>query len=745
MTNSKEGIHYEYYSYLNRRRECGYLFLGNNIINKNIFTSFKKNQKNPEELEIFLVKKKENNRVVDKKKDIEEHIRKNNWVRKVDGNIHYIDDFVWENTIDETTSSDSSKRNDFIDQFIYNEDGSNTDILSLEFFKKEIDNQDIPISIVYGGGGIGKTTFCDALEDMINNDENIRKKVFYIKGERVVKLLTANKGINSLDDLYEIYKEELNFQITQEEFNLNYITGNVVVIIDAIEEIDSKLGEEFNLKSFFESLLTLNQRFYSTKIIITTREHVYKKIKEINLKNNDIQYLQLFGFTEKNLETFLQEKYKEDKKKKLEVENFIKENNLFNKNNIIPLFVNLVCEIIDRPNLSSQEYNFKYFLETPLDKLLKFLMIREKDRQSLNMDLDDIFELLEYIILECNNLILKEDLKDHVDAYEDDLAKYLDNPLFIYNGRNIKIKYDVLYDFVKSRSLRYKILNAEKYKKIFSNLLKECYLGQNELFIQSKEILKGEVSVINYQVILQSFIDNLSDSDIKNYEQENIKKSISAILYLAFETLIEKKDNREYTELLVKLFKVNTIQHLYIYGDFYSLNFSDLTIINSTFYQYKNFKKSIFPEIKNNKKIIFKNTKFNYTDIGSSKTKIINTFFDKDCKYIDSDIEEIAKETSTEVERKINEIKEDIKILCNFLTSKKSINIIKLNCENKMNYRKKIEKFLSWLAGIKFLDEVVGKSKETQYKINSKYRDNIPNIKLGIFPSEIEKEIENFN
>jgi len=772
-------IHYEYYSYQDGDIQKGYLFLGNLIINKNVFENFKNKIKDNKlnKLEIFLVKEKNDISIIKKKNDIRKNIFNNQleyllitktdselkdiklkrkmilektedsltymkdvklYEEEIEMKIHYIDDFIWDNTFGMDDEIDSIyKRDDFIDQYVYDENGESKK-LCLEFFQDEIKNPKIPISLIYGDGGVGKTTFCDALEATINQSKEIRKKVFHIKGERIVDILTESKELLSLNDLYLLYKDEVNFDVERENFNLNYISGNLIVIIDAIEEIESKMGDNFNIKSFFNSLQELNTRFYNTKIIITTRELFFNKVKKMENFNKDIQYFRFLGFTKDNLDSFLNKKYKDKKNSKRLVENFIEENKLFNEDNIIPLFVDLVCDIVDRDESSENIIKSKYFCSTQIDDLLKFLLSREKTKQSLKIELDDIFEILESIVLDFNNSITEDELKNLIDAFEEyEITKYVNNPLFIKRDNIIKIKYEVLVDFIKSRSLRRKLLDSKVSDSLIS-LLVECFNGERSLFNEMLNILNKEITIENYKTIVKDLKSKLENEN-NNTKLENIKKSLSAILYFSCYLLVDKKDNQEYMEVIENIYGGKNIQNLYIFGDFFPLNFKEVTITNSKFHDYKNFEKSIFPEICKENNVIFCNTVFKNIHI-QNKNKITKDFFDSDCDYYHSNIEKMSEETSNKIDTKLNDIKDDIIVLAKYISATRSENLIKLNCENKINYRKSIKKLLEWLVNIKFLKETNG-----LYKIDDDYRDKIHKIiTMQLFPIELEEEIEKF-
>lgn len=747
--SSKELIHYEYFHYTDGNIEKGYIFLGKNITNKNVFKNIKEKMTKDKikVLDIFLLKAFSlNGHLIDKKKDITKNLKEFGLVRIVNNNIHYIDDFIWENTIENDLDTDiTHTREDFVDQMIYNENTEKIE-LSLNILKNDIKYEDNPISVIYGSGGVGKTTLCNALEDNINIDAKIRKKVFYIKGEKIVDILAernqSSLEIKTLNDLYTLYKGENNFSdFDNELFRLNYISGNIIVIIDAIEEIESALGDKFVLKSFLQSLKKLNENYFCTKIIITTREPFYIKIKD---KDKDIglniQYFKLLGFTSEDLQSFLIKRYDNDNDRN-KVKACIDENSLFDQvsgGHIIPLFVDWVCKIIDRPN-SNRSTETKYFLKNiTIDKLLIKLINREIVKQSLSLNLDEMFKFLEEIIIEHNGIISKNDFKEYIEIEIGDkkIDNYIKNPLFNTDDESIKIKYDILLDFIKARSLRYKLINNQT---TVVKLLKTCFDGKNELSRSFVKIFTHDNTLSKFQYQIKHLIELIKKDEFENSrEKEDIKKSISALLYLSTELLIQKKEKTEYSSLLKKLYNNDThISYLFIYGDFYPLDFTGLTIRESEFIKFINFQKCIFAE----------NTSFSYShfkDINISKSDSITSKLFDYCQYTNSNIEEMTKEVDDKKSNKEVELYKDISAICKKIGESQKLQKVFEN-EKTIKSNIKTKKFLSTLVDVELLVEKNFKN-EIMYRVNQKYYDELPDMKLGDFPPELRERInEAFN
>lgn len=750
--SKSEEVYYEYYTLERKGALEGYLFLGTKINNRNVFVDFQEiySQEPSRHLEVFLVKQRDGQRIIDKKTDIIRKAKEHCSVDIEDDSIHYIDDFIWKFTIDESSLNTTYKRKDFVDQRVYRLSNSEKlELLpekSIDFFLNRLNNPlASPFSVIVGSGGVGKTTFCDTLKYRIDQDEKLRKKVFYIKGERIVQFfLSDNKQVESLDDLYSLYREDVfEFNsITQEYFKLNFMVGNIIVIIDAIEEIESALTERFALEHFFDSLKSLHERFLSTKIIVTTREHFLPKIRSCESKIK-VSYYQLQGFEKNDLNEFLNERYNNDSKEGIskihEANKFINGNNLFQDEHIIPLFVDWVCQIIDRPERKKISLESEYlFQEEKIDKLLINLLQREIKKQSLNIDVDRMFQLLEEIVVEYNGSILKEEFDNSVRALTDQGSNnYIKNPLFKDIGDRVEIKYDVLANLVKSRSLHHSIINEFINEKVL-DLLKDCYKGQGDTFIKLIDTLSTCRGALKPSLnkFLSKCRSDMKSEKLKESKKEKLRRAISALLYIA-EKIEKPSDNKGRTALIQDLFDTKSvITGLCIYGDFGSLDFEGLVIQDSFFVEYLNFHKSAFSK---EEKIIFFSTKFKDFDIPETK-KIKSSHFDPTCEYINCNINEILLVNVSKEAKKIASLRKDIISIASYIDiSQRSLNMIKQRCS--VSYRKGTQKLLKELCDEGFL-ELDDKKSGDLYKLKSKFYDDIPSIKLDDFPVELEEIIE---
>lgn len=738
-------IHYEYYTQIDNNITKGFLFLGKDITLKNVFEEFIKAYDTPDFLEIYLTKKynKLTNNLIERKQAIFERIIQYKLDDICNKKVFYIDEFIWE--ISEFESNKSTEiDNVYIDQQIYSYDLDTNQEYSIEersvdFFKNRIYQEHSPVSVIFGSGGVGKSTFCKSIENTFN-EEFKNKKVFLIKGERIEFCPIENVTINSLEDLFNLYKDEAGFpNMTSEDFKLNFVSGNIIVVIDALDEIEATLDTQINLTNFFESLSKLEERFYSTKIILTTREQFRSKLENIN-ENLEIKYYTIKGFTSDDLEDYLNRRYEGNYQEKEKILSFLIKHNLKKDTFVIPLFAHWACTILDENNsLEFLETESKYFLhDNNIDQLFMELVNREKEKKGLqHIEIDDFFLMLYYVIFDYHGQIKKDDFYSYckdMDIKQEDSEKISTMTMFETSHHKITIKYDILHNIIKSRFINCSLHNNYKVTDDLIKLLKEMYLGKNELFDDLIETLSISDPILLSSItkmikeLKQKFIN---ESTLGSNLKVNIKKAISGLLYILI-SKINPTMSRERTDIIKEVYE-NELSYIFIYGDFYPLDFSDLHIKHSLFDAFTQFNKCQFPD---KDSIIFSDTAFK--NINCHKKFNLNNNHFKNCTFQNTNIKDLLDSKTEDLVKKNKSIKKDLRAITRFIDdSQKSLNYIKMH--SGVTYARGHQKYIEVLIKNGYLEEKIHNANK-EFRICNKYRGYIEDVKLGSFNC---KDIQN--
>lgn len=711
---------YTYYSYKKKNNIEGFLFLGRDIRITKLLEHFKTNNELPDTLIVCMPRN-----AVYKIKSLKEAIGKligNNIVEEV----YYLDEFIKVATaLKKSSSSDSFHTQNFIDQELFSvsfdssSDNKKYEISighGIEYFSKFLDNAvSHPVSVLFGSAGVGKSTFCDKLEEKLI--ATTEKYVLKISGEEIINNIDDNDNfqVDSLVDLFEFYKKlKINsaFDIDTLDFELNYISGNIIVIIDGLDEISSVMADRFHFQNFFMSLNTLDQRFHSSNIMITTRDESIEKY--IHFHNIDL--FQLKGFKEKDVAKFIEKRFPNDKARVSRFYSTLQAVSLEFEDRIAPLFVELICDGIEREDLSQEDTdksedkrlgNNYLKIENTFDRILLTLLNRDIQKQSLNMTMDQMVELIFEIMLVNTNVLPIEELELLLSQYTPESSnsteKYKKNPLFIidHNKKIVKIKYEAVVDLFRYRYIQFALEN-KIFNKIYKpyNILRECYQGSGTLFnelISNLHLERDKIEDV-FSFFISKIILELNTDDTQVYT-EYYKRSISGLLYLALTLSPDIKNAHDRMVFIKQLYKSNdVIKHLYIYGKFFPLDFKDISIFKSEFSAYYSLKDCLFPE--QFKKPIFHDTYFKNTSMPENKK--LNEDYFEGC-VCDETIRNAFENFKVTTSDKTDSIRKDFQnITAKLFNGKKSLNILKQSYTLKTNVT--YETFLSNLLKVDYVE-----------------------------------------
>ena len=241
---------------------------------------------------------------------------------KGDGNIHKIfqenkyrtkvtehtfKEYVWKYCVDDHVRVTSAVKevNNYIDQaLVIHDDIEQKQVKSAKnFFKEELLEKVSPAAhVIIAPGGMGKTSLCLSIAAGIIANQPSQSSPILILSENLrahfLEVGLSHVRIESLYDLYEIYcKSEYGASTLDKlTFELSVLCGNIVLIVDGLDELASLLQERFDLLSFLASIKTLHSQLGTTQIVLTTRDS--KLISQTQLSEFGMAHYELLGFDE---------------------------------------------------------------------------------------------------------------------------------------------------------------------------------------------------------------------------------------------------------------------------------------------------------------------------------------------------------------------------------------------------------------------------------------------------------------
>lgn len=591
---------------------------------------------------------------------------------------HVINDFVWDYCIDQEWKKENNVTEEefFIDQTLYSSDNNKEDSvgLSLDYIHNVfLQTTKTPVLMLFASGGVGKSTLCLTLNNKINEDES-RKAVMiqseYIR-ENIDKEISKNYKIDNIYQLYDIYMRvasNTKSLLNEKQFDLGVLSGKIIVIIDGLDEIISLFQENFNLINFLESLMSLNQQMGNSKIIITSRLNILQN--NIFIKEKDyIELVYLHGFEEKIWKQYLRNRFS----RYSDSQNYIDKVEIFlgdlvkkEKDNILPFYLDLICEIVEEDDNTfivetiTKDYNSN---NESMDYLIHAILKREITRQQFNISLVSLVDLFKELSVTYGDRFSHENLKEQISIYFDSndsesiYKKILLNPLLSYSSdlKTLKFKYDFLSNYF---IVLYLIENMEQDFRVNSPLkpfivqLTKLYDGTHIILNEIVKYFKKDVSncVKQSKDILAKLIIEIKKDTKKN---NNNKRAISALLYLNQKIYGEHLSKDKRREKFNLLFDSSNLEYLFIWGKYYPIDFSDLEIWSSEFHKFDNFCKSTFLNTS------FYHSQFYDTDISGKCTDLSSCTFDE---CVLGDISSVIGSQKDAISGKINIVEKDIKI-----------------------------------------------------------------------------------
>lgn len=400
-------------------------------------------------------------------------------------------------------------------------------------------------------------------------------------------------------------KDETDSLLDPANLEINISCGNIVVVIDGLDEIEAKLKDRFSFDEFIQDAVNLNESYNNCAIIVTSRDYYKNKYEE----NQHIELLSLFGFDDELASSYFDQRLPSHliSKAKRQLNNL----NISSHGYYPPVILSLICDVLEseeKVNIESDDnyFNSTKYLDTSkaLDYLVVKLIDREITRQSLKMSVDDVLDVLIQIATCDGDQISKKELDSYLEIYVTDqlgasYAPFYVNPLLRSSPNNefIGFRYDAIILLLRSRYFAYCISSESEDFEFIKFALRDFYDGDSDLLLDivANQNLSEPTIFSGAKRILKKLTADHEDHLLRGNRKaiEQSKKYISAILYYYFRsTPGATRDER--TIKLSELYD-NNVRYLFVYGDFFALDFSNLKVRDSGFYDYTNFEKSQFP------------------------------------------------------------------------------------------------------------------------------------------------------
>ncbi len=615
-----------------------------------------------------------------------------------------------------------------------------------------------PLMVIKGSGGIGKTTLVRYFLDKLfteNKKDNIQSKILFIDSKEIINEISKQGKVNNVYDFYEALAKtkELSKRFNKELLELSIDNGNLLIVLDGIDEVIAKLGNNFDIENFIKTIYShYSMGNEKSKIIITCRDYFWDS--KINTIHN-INKLELKAFNlELTKKLFLKEfenNSKAFKKCITYAEEFALSSNSEKEEGIyLPYILDVIMDMVKQQkelgSINKQDITSNLLnLEITNDYFVGRICNREIQKLS-NLEIDFQLKFFMNLALNfngaCNGKSIEDLFNDtDIQVTEKLIEIFKGHPLISYQNETLSFRYDFFREYFLN--LYISDFFIKKYPEKISDKLKKII---NEYIRYDNSFTKYICNRINFNDDFKIFIMELIDIFIKNLKStENIesRELISSMIILSLVALRESnlKNDIETRTLLLSEILPDNLEYLTLINLFGEtsenpiFDFKNQEINNAWFDNYQYFWEC---NINNTKfyKSTFKH--LNPRD-GINIAKIDKDLFN-DCNTLG--IESLLNKNNAENNDKEDKIK--IKIIKIFKVFEQGGTFKHQKIDN---VRSKTEtKILDVLIKNKVITPYINPKKPTmqQYKVSDNYYDFIKILDQSGTSVEMEKILKMF-
>ena len=637
---------YQFYKIVNRR-------LGIHI--NFVYFSSSSSQKRAinELLEKGYLKEGKNYILTDRKNTSKELVKKDtiermfhNQDKSIKIEIFYINEFIVEELCGDIFQSDIFNDNSFgINAFVppnvINQE-KNVEILMHEW----LEETEKPLLLIKGAGGIGKTTVVKYFLDSVRKENNTYKHTLFISSNEIVKAFKRSERIENISNLFDFYnffiKEydiDDKYIFTQEAFDVVVGNGNLLIVLDGIDEVISSMGNRFNILEFLESIKNNCFEFFKTKIIITCRDYFWE---DDNRFENLIETLFLQEFDIKQVEKYFNNTLENPNDRKLAIKQAKEWALDKDENRFVPYILDMIQtnikleQLFKQPLSNNSSTMFSKYLAKDIkhDNIIRQVCEREtkkmKTFKELESGIDDINDAIDKqieVFIEMavlyDGCLAERNFTSILEGKSIPLS-IIDNfkahPLICFNNGLISFKYDFFDTLFKNIAVSRKLkeTNFDDMDNKISQVISQLIAYENDFAQNVKKRLinysKDEEKL--FAKIEERFFLWIQKWDKQNPMEDNCRKISSSIFSLLIMMLCNN-NVEDRTSLLKKLYgqKENgkdVVKNLHLINihspnnqERLSFDFSGIIFEDCSFENYEHFIKNKF-----NEKTLFKHCSF---------------------------------------------------------------------------------------------------------------------------------------
>ena len=519
----------------------------------------------------------------------------------------------------------------FIEPFTTESDDKNALIILSEWYKKVSK----PLMVVKGYGGVGKTTLIRYFLDDIytqNMQFGESSKILFIDSKEIIDEISRQGQVDNIYDFYDALaqKNSLAKKFNKELLELSIDNGNLLIVLDGIDEVIAKLGNKFNVENFISTIYNnYSVGNEKTKIIITCRDYFWDNNFGLDYNINTIE---LKAFNQNMAEKLFLKQFQKDSKEFYKCIAMSKELALSDKSQgnaedvYVPYILDVIMDMV-KQNKEFGEVNksdvISDLLNTELtnDYFIGRICNREIEKLN-NLVIDSQLTFFINMAVSFDGNVHASSAKKlfrglKIQPSQELIEKFKGHPLISYENDTFHFRYDFFKEyfmnlhisnfFIKKSDIKISL----DLKEMISEYIK--YDNSFTEFVCRRIIFDEELQLFTITIIEQLI------NELKQEESLGTRKLISSILILllvSFRLNNGKNDIESRTDLLINIFGENLsyLSLINLYGEEQNakhplFDFKHKVIDNAWFDNYEYFWECRIDETTTFKESTFKDLK----------------------------------------------------------------------------------------------------------------------------------------
>ena len=517
-----------------------------------------------------------------------------------------------------------------------------------------LDSEKLPLLVMKGSGGIGKTTVIKSYLNKIYKQRS--QKIIFINSHDLIN--TLNESNEEISDIYDFYraflkKEEYENEIDKKIFELTIDHGNLLFVIDGIDEVLAKLGSKLEINKLIASIFEdYVDTIGKTKIIFTCRDEFWN----LDKYDEKIKTITLSPFSLDQAKKYFEKKF-QNNENKIKKAIKIATDYSIGDSHFIPYLLDMISEDL----ISDEKFDSfpdSYLIDPKIQN--DFIIGKFCDREVLKLGHESIDSQLSLFIDLAKKHYGKsnaETLKRQNNLSSEQSTVYKAHTLLSYDSESDSISFK--YDFFEQHFKAIDTFNFFKKNETLENINKDDLRSISES-ISSPITIEYFKKRFETEKDLPNQMKDLLYLNKFNFEEN--KELNSSILYIIISSLqIQNKEER--TELIKYIFESeieNTLELIPIMN-FYPLkntkitfDFRGLKINKSIFENYLDFSNCDFGEEEIFHETIFKKPLYQK----KKKPNYTRKNFSSSCNTLDlnSSLEEVEANEKSSLKKKAEDL-----------------------------------------------------------------------------------------